>query len=619
MKESRKTRVGSPILEYITQLYRKYANIKEGEVASYIPELSLADSKWFGICIATTDGQIYEVGKTRQQFTIQSTSKAFSYGLALEDNGKDYVLSKVGVEPSGDAFNSISLNPKTGCPVNPMINAGAIAITGLIKGKDKNEKRKRLLNTFAKYVGHEVRVDHRVYKSESNTGHRNRAIGHMLRNFDIINGDPEPVLDLYFQQCSISIDCRDLGVMAATLANGGINPVTKVCAVKHEYVENILSVMGTCGMYDYAGEWIYRIGMPSKSGVAGGILIVLPGQLGIAVFSPPLDERGNSVRGIKVLNEISRDFNLHLFNVPRVSKSAIRAKYDASQVTSNRLRTDKEAKVLNDFGSLIKLYELQGGLMFASTEVVIKDIINSIESTKYIIIDLKRVIEMDGGACKLFFDLLKNITTAKKHLVFSNTKNVPLLEKYFKDSVRSRNNSMFMVYDDNDLALEWCENKLISTKLTKSVADKLAPISSYELCKGFSKKELSYFESILKLKTFKKGNTIIRKGSKADNMFFLAKGNVSVVLRLPNGNSKRLATFPPGMAFGEMAILDRSVRSADVIADTDVSCYALSVKDFEQLDQYNANLKKTLLINLACNLSQKLRKANIEISALCYG
>ncbi len=372
-------------------------------------------------------------------------------------------------------------------------------------------------------------------------------------------------------------------------------------------------------MYDYAGEWIYRIGMPSKSGVAGGILIVLPGQLGIAVFSPPLDERGNSVRGIKVLNEISRDFNLHLFNVPRVSKSAIRAKYDASQVTSNRLRTDKEAKVLNDFGSLIKLYELQGGLMFASTEVVIKDIINSIESTKYIIIDLKRVIEMDGGACKLFFDLLKNITTAKKHLVFSNTKNVPLLEKYFKDSVRSRNNSMFMVYDDNDLALEWCENKLISTKLTKSVADKLAPISSYELCKGFSKKELSYFESILKLKTFKKGNTIIRKGSKADNMFFLAKGNVSVVLRLPNGNSKRLATFPPGMAFGEMAILDRSVRSADVIADTDVSCYALSVKDFEQLDQYNANLKKTLLINLACNLSQKLRKANIEISALCYG
>ena len=176
-----------------------------------------------------------------------------------------------------------------------------------------------------------------------------------------------------------------------------------------------------------------------------------------------------------------------------------------------------------------------------------------------------------------------------------------------------------MVYDDNDNALEWCENKLISTKLTKSVADKLEPVSSHELCKGFSKKELSYFESILKLKTYKKGNTIIKKGSKADNMFFLAKGNVSVAIRLPDRKTKRLATFSPGMAFGEMAILDRSVRSADVIADTDVSCHVLSVKDFEQLDQYNTNLKKVLLTNIACNLTQRLRKANIEINALCYG
>ncbi len=617
MKESGKTRVGSPILGYITQLHKKYANIKEGKIANYIPELSLADSKWFGICIATTDGQVYEVGKTRQQFTIQSISKAFSYGLALEDNGKDYVLSKVGVEPSGNAFNSISLDAKTGCPVNPMINAGAIATTGLIKGKDRNEKKKRLLNTFAKYVGHEVSVDHRVCKSESNTGHRNRAIGHMLRNFDIINGNPEHVLDLYFQQCSISIDCRDLGVMAATLANDGINPITKVCAVKHKYVESILSVMGTCGMYDYAGEWIYKIGMPAKSGVSGGILIVLPGQLGIAVFSPPLDDHGNSVRGIKILSEISKDFNLHLFNVPQASKTTIRAKYDASQVTSNRLRTDKEAKVLNDFGSAIKLYELQGELMFPSAEIVIRDIVNSTDPTKYIIIDLKRVITMDECACKLFIDLMKSIITAKKHLVFSNTKYAPLLKKHFKDTIGPGNNGALMVYDDNDKALEWCENKLISTKLTKSVAGRLAPVSGHELCKGFSKKELNYFESILKLKAFKKGKTIIKKGSKADNMFFLAKGNVSIAIRLPNGKTKRLATFSPGMAFGEMAILDRSARSADVIADTDVSCHVLSVKDFEQLDQHNTKLKKTLLTNIARNLTQRLRKANIEINALC--
>ncbi len=232
----------------------------------------------------------------------------------------------------------------------------------------------------------------------------------------------------------------------------------------------------------------FKIGMPAKSGVAGGLLIVLPGQLGIAVFSPPLDERGNSVRGIKVLNEISSDFNLHLFNAPKVSKSSIRAKYDASQVTSNRLRTDKEIKVLNDFGSSIKLYELQGELKFASAEVVIKDIVNSIESTRYVIIDLRRILEVDEDACKLFSDLLKNMNAVKKHLVFSNTKNAPLLEKYFKDPLKSRNNGMFMVYTDNDLALEWCENKLISTKLARNVNHKLAPVSSFELCKEFSKK-----------------------------------------------------------------------------------------------------------------------------------
>ncbi len=165
---------------------------------------------------------------------------------------------------------------------------------------------------FALYTGRTMSVDEAIYRSESETGHRNRAIGHMLRNFDILTSDPTPAVELYFQQCSVSVNARELGIMAATLANRGVNPVTGKQAIRSEYVESVLSVMGSCGMYDYAGEWIYKIGMPAKSGVSGGIIAVLPGQLGIGVFSPPLDSHGNSVRGIRVCDAISQDFDLHL-------------------------------------------------------------------------------------------------------------------------------------------------------------------------------------------------------------------------------------------------------------------------------------------------------------------
>ncbi|MEE8493963.1 MAG: glutaminase A, partial [Nitrospirales bacterium] len=285
--------IGSPIQKYLETVHACYRDLDEGEVASYIPELFEADPHWFGICIATSDGQIYEVGESRRAFTIQSISKPFVYGMAMEDCGVEHVLAKIGLEPSGDAFNSISLHPETGCPLNPMINAGAITTTSLVgsatAGAEGVPRMRRILETFERYVAHEVAVDEEVYRSESATGHRNRAIGYMLRNFKIIEEDPMPSLDDYFRQCSISADCRDLAVMGATLANGGVNPLSGVRALDARHVENVLSVMTSCGMYDYAGEWIYRVGMPAKSGVAGGILAVLPGQLGIGVYSPPLD------------------------------------------------------------------------------------------------------------------------------------------------------------------------------------------------------------------------------------------------------------------------------------------------------------------------------------------
>ncbi|MBD2197685.1 MULTISPECIES: glutaminase A [Calothrix] len=302
-----------PLLEVIKDLHSQYQSLKEGTVANYIPELAKVNPDLFSICIVTVDGQIYEIGDLEHLFTIQSISKVFAYGLALEDHGRDYVLTRVGVEPTGDAFNAIILDEQSNRPLNPMVNAGAIATTSLIKGAGATERLNRMLDMFKRYIGHDVFVDISVFTSERSTGHRNRAMAHLMLNFGMIDQNIEESLDLYFQQCAVMVNCRDLAVMAATLANKGINPITQEQAVKKTYIKDILSVMYTCGMYNFAGEWAYKVGIPAKSGVCGGILAVVPQKMGIAVFSPPLDRRGNSVRGVKVCEELSQRLGLHLF------------------------------------------------------------------------------------------------------------------------------------------------------------------------------------------------------------------------------------------------------------------------------------------------------------------
>jgi len=305
--------VASPLRAFLRELHEKYRPLRDGAVADYIPELSKADPDWFGICVATVGGQVFEVGDAAQPFTIQSISKPFVYGMALADHGREHTLRHIGVEPSGDAFNAIELEESTKRPFNPMINAGAIAAASLVSGSGAAERLNHVLDSFGRYIGHPVQIDMAVFTSERATGHRNRAMAHLLRNFDIIDDRLEEALDLYFKQCSILVTCADLAMMAATLANGGVHPVTGARAIAVEYVRDLLSVMYTCGMYDYAGEWAYRVGLPAKSGVGGGILAVVPGQAGIAVFSPPLDPHGNSVRGLRVCEDLVERFGLHAF------------------------------------------------------------------------------------------------------------------------------------------------------------------------------------------------------------------------------------------------------------------------------------------------------------------
>jgi len=610
----------SPIQAYLERLHAKCSKLHEGQVATYIPELSKADPNWFGICIATTDGRVYEVGDTRLPFTIQSISKPFVYGIALEDRGRDAVLKKIGVEPTGDAFNSISLAPETGCPFNPMINAGAIATTSLVAGNSSEDKMQRIMRVFSTYAGRDLSVDTAVYESEKETGHRNRAIGHMLRNFNILIDDPDIALDLYFQQCSISVDARDLSLMAATLANGGVNPLTKERAISDEFLENIMTIMTTCGMYDYAGEWMYWIGIPAKSGVAGGIMAVMPGQAGIGVFSPPLDARGNSVRGIEVCKNLSRDFSLHCLRVPRSSRSTIRAQYDVSKIRSKRLRSENDAEILDKSGMRAKIYELQGDLVFSTVEVAVRSIVDASDFLDIAVIDFKRVTNIEDSSAQILLELIRTLGACGKHLLLvslqqRHSKFVRFLVEQLTSDDQEK--TWLHIFPDMDIAMEWCENRLIeSQRLDDSSLE--VTLAEHDLCRGLAPEAVAFLETLLNRKRYEPGELIVRKGEPADEIYLLMSGEVSVRVDLPNGQIKRLSTLSPGMAFGEIAVINRSVRSADVHADKHVECYLLSTTAFEELGETNPMIKMTLLQNLLRNFYRMLTMVEREVTTLSW-
>ncbi|MGH2726765.1 MAG: glutaminase A, partial [Actinomycetota bacterium] len=507
----------SPIQEYLERLHSTYSSLRDGDVASYIPELSNADPEWFGISVATIDGRVYEVGDTRRPFTIQSISKPFTYGLALEDRGVEAVLGKIGVEPTGDAFNSISLDPITGCPLNPMINAGAIASVSMIAGGSEHEREQRLLASYSTYAGRPLTIDEDVYRSELATGHRNRAIGHMLRTFDILREDPDPVLDLYFRQCSILVDCRDLSLMAATLANAGVNPITGERALRPEYVERLLSVMTTCGMYDYSGAWVYSIGMPAKSGVSGGVMVALPGQLGVAVFSPPIDARGNSVRGVAVCKDLSRDAELHFLRVARSARSALRAEYTIADVRSKRLRPESQRETLSTFGNRVVVFELQGDLLFPAIEAVVRQIVDRTDALDIVVLELKRVDVIAEPATRILSELVRSFSERGKHLVVVSTPahqtTVDLLEQDGDGSMTS--------FPDLDAALEWCEDQVILERSHEAVACGPVSLMEHGLCRGLETAEVRQLEELLEPRHFEAGDSILRAGETADAIFLL--------------------------------------------------------------------------------------------------
>ncbi|GAB1201492.1 hypothetical protein APSETT445_000066 [Aspergillus pseudonomiae] len=316
----------SPIPDYLRQVLEKARPEESGNLASYIDVLAKADPSKMAVALSTVDGNLYSAGDDEVEFSIQSISKAFVYALAIEDAGLPRVLEKVGVEPSGDAFNKLSLQPGTNRPMNPMINAGAIASHTMVVGENATAEQRvdRILKALSKLAGRELQIDEEVYEAELKDANRNIAICYMLKAAGIISCDPQEAVRGYIRQCSIKTNVRDLAIMAATLGNAGVHPITGEEIMPHESARQVLSVMTTCGMYDSSGAWVSRVGMPAKSGVAGGIIGTLPGQVGIAVFSPKLDERGNSVRGVKMFEQLSSDMGLHMMDSSQVGRATVR-------------------------------------------------------------------------------------------------------------------------------------------------------------------------------------------------------------------------------------------------------------------------------------------------------
>ena len=607
----------SPILDYLDQLYRDLSAQTGGQIADYIPELTKAKPDWLGISIATVDGQIYSAGEAERPFTIQSVSKPFLYAYALRELGQAAVLEQVGVEPTGEAFNSIILDEKHNRPFNPMVNAGAIAITELVKGASREEREAALMTLFHQFAGRELKIDEAVFQSEHATGHRNRAIAYMMLNTGMIARDPEEVLDLYFKQCSLSVTCADLALMAATLANDGVQPRTGESVLGSDAVRDVLTVMNTCGMYNYAGQWAFEVGMPAKSGVSGGVMAVIPGQIGIGVYSPPLDDLGNSVRGVQACKAISEEFGLHAFTNRANVRAVVRREYRGSTVGSNRLRTPQERAYLAHEGERIAVLELQGALFFGSAERLIRRIGELAHSTDFLIIDYKRVHLADAAALRLLERTAEFLAATDCRVLMTHLPPSGILSDLARHFAHVANGGGIAIHPDTDDALEWCEDALLRQRpsLNPDDATKFA-LAKLDIFSGLSREDLRVLEGIVQPFHFDKGHAIIREGDPARLFFVVARGTVSIYLNLEGGRKRRIACLGPGLTFGEMALLDGGPRSADVVADERVICYGLAVEAVRDLAEEHPAILITLLTNMAGEFSERLRRANEEIRTL---
>ena len=606
------------IQELLGELHASFSGVREGRVADYIPELAKACPDDFGIVIATSGGRIYEIGDTRKEFTIQSISKPFIYALALKTLSFDFMASKIDVEPSGEAFNAISLDPESGKPRNPMINAGAIAASAQICDADPSGALDRLLDYFESLAGRRLTINEDVYRSEKETGHRNRAIGHLLRNFNIIESDPEPALDLYFRQCAISVTCRDLAVMAATLACQGRNPFTGGQPLSYDITVRVLALMGTCGMYDFAGQWLHDVGIPAKSGVAGGVLAVIPGRLGIATYSPPLDNFGNSVRGVAVCRQLSVGVGLSLFNQYSQADATIRRSYQGSQRKSRRWRSDRELEILTPHRDKVRIIHVQGVLDFGGIEQLASELVRLSNDVRILILDLAHVTECPMESSDLLDRQLCSLEDNGVEILLSRAGRLPLVSK--QDwAITDRIDA----YEHLDSALEAAEELLLSwfdPKAAAGASDIGDDLGEQGFLAPLSEEHRRILVDRMVRRAFVAGDFVIRRGDPGDELFLVRSGSFDIALDIKTGDgqchSTRLATFGPGLCFGEIGFVAQTPRTADIIATRPGECWVLHRSDFEALSASHPAVVIALLKALTCDIGAKLSQTSVQLTLM---
>ncbi|TWF92001.1 L-glutaminase [Streptomyces brevispora] len=378
------------VTDALRDLHSRFAGIDDGELADYIPQLALVDPEAFGLALISMDGHRYGAGDAGVPFTIQSVSKPFVYALALSVLGIDEVSRWVNAEPSGEAFNAISLELGTGRPDNPMVNAGAILTTALIPDTPGAPRFGRILDCLSRFAGRMLDVDEQVYFSEVVAGDRNRALAYLIRSTGPLPVDPVAAVETYFRQCSVRVTAMDLAAMAATLANGGVNPLTGDTVVTEPVAVRVLAVMATCGMYDASGDWLLRVGLPAKSGVSGGLIAAGPARFGLASYSPLLDPTGTSVRGHRAIGALSERLGLHLMHNPAPAGSTVTLVTTADDLPSAPKAERERAR-----RERVAVVAAQGALDFTAAERVLYalDEADSREAVA-VVLDLLRVTDV---------------------------------------------------------------------------------------------------------------------------------------------------------------------------------------------------------------------------------
>jgi glutaminase len=597
----------TPLLRFLHCCHKDFSAETSGAVANYIPELGKADPDHFGISLATLDGHVYEVGDTRLPFTIQSMSKPFVFALALDILGATRVESAIGVEPSGDPFNSIRLNTDNH-PFNPMVNAGAITCSALIHEARGDGAFETIRQALGRFAGRELGVDEAVYASECATGDRNRAIAYLLRNSAVIKGDVDAVLKVYFRQCALLVTARDIAVMAATLANRGVNPVTREQVMTPYAISRALSVMTSSGMYDYAGEWIYRVGIPAKSGVGGGILAALPARLGLGSYSPKLDSHGNSVRGIKVCEALSAHYDLHMLNRSDDSRNSIIADYNIGKSPSRRSRRPHEQKILAAHHQDVRIIELVGILTFSNVDYISRQL-GTRPRPQLLIFDLRRVASMTRAGARLLAEGFRELAEFNVTVILSGIKRHSPEWKVIGEWVNGITNLRnYHLLDD---AIEWAEDQVVYRHGGAIDSIEMTELSEQPLLAGLTTEELAALAAIGTIRTYRAGERIIATAEPATSLFFLRSGVVHV--KLPDGT--RLATVAAGMVFGEMALLEEQ-RSADVLADRSVIALEVPLDEFQRFRETYPRVGERIMRNLALLLADRLIVANAKVSLL---